>query len=270
MRQHHIPSRLHLQGDTAPTRLRPSARDRRMEPVFSWSVGSGTSCKWSFASRGDPLEYRACSGRASWWSSGYLCCSTVASCSTSCGIRRLFGWVRVSDPTTFGRWRRAQPGRLRTWIFRLPAKLIPVCGQAVRPDRLSQARSTSAARGASPDREAAPGRASRGAPYGSADRLCHPRAAMESRVCHPTGIWPASRGGAETAGGRWPIRADLLAADIPGSLRCLPRVASVSFGAQVRDHTLKVRCTGLGRSVAVHASRALRNGLIVDGRVQDF
>ena len=116
VRNHRIPSRPHLQGDSAPLRLRHSAREvtdggglvvlRRLWD--RWEVGSWLDRR----AAGVAGHYRPSLMVEAWaallfYGGGWM--DDLALLAAR-GVRRLFGWERVPDPTTFGRWlRRAGP-----------------------------------------------------------------------------------------------------------------------------------------------------------------
>ena len=116
MRNHRIPSRPHLQGDPSPLRLRHSAGEvtdagglvllRRLWD--RWEVGSWLDRR----AAGVAGHYRPSLMVEAWaalllYGGGWMDDLKLVAAR---GIRRLFGWEAVPDPTTFGRWlRRAGP-----------------------------------------------------------------------------------------------------------------------------------------------------------------
>lgn len=126
MRVHHIPSRLHLQGDPAPLRLRHSAGNL--------TDGAGLVLLrrlWDQLGLGRQLDERA-QGLAGVYRPSLLVEVWIAllfyggawiddlRLLGSRGISRIFGWKSVPDPTTFGRFLR-----------RAPAVLLPVLDEIV-------------------------------------------------------------------------------------------------------------------------------------------
>lgn len=112
MRNHHIPSRPHLQGDPAPLRLRHSAQGltdagglvllRRVWDVFG--IGQWLDAE----TRRLPGVYRPSLLVEVWvalllYGGGAMDHLRLLG---SRGLRRIFGWARIPDPTTFGRWLR--------------------------------------------------------------------------------------------------------------------------------------------------------------------
>lgn len=112
MRVHRIPSRPHVQGSGAPLRLRHSAGEL--------IDGGGLvllRCAWDALGLGAwldertaalPGRYRASLMVEIWtalllYGGGWMDDLKLLG---SRGIRRLFGWMSVPDPTTFGRWLR--------------------------------------------------------------------------------------------------------------------------------------------------------------------
>ncbi|HZD03336.1 MAG TPA: transposase [Longimicrobiales bacterium] len=132
MSHDHIPSRPHVQGFSTPLRLRPSAQEL--------TDGAGLLVLrrlWDRLRIGRWLDERA-SGlgghfRASlmvelwiavlWYGGGWL--EDLRPLSRR-GIRRLFGWARVPDPTTFGRWLRRAGGPLLPVLDRLIRRLVRI------------------------------------------------------------------------------------------------------------------------------------------------
>ena len=112
MRHHHIPSRPHVQGSTTPLRLRHSAS--------GLTDGAGLVLLrriWDRYRVGGFLDARASAipGRfrsalmVEVWVALLLYGGAVMDdlgWFGGRGIRRIFGWKRVPDPTTFGRWLR--------------------------------------------------------------------------------------------------------------------------------------------------------------------
>ena len=112
MRNHRIASRPHVQGDAAPLRLRHSARNltdagglivvRRLWDALdlgSW-IDRRTQTVGGFFRPSVMVEV---------WVVLLLYGGHVLDdlpLLERRGIRRLFGWVRVPDPTIFGRWLR--------------------------------------------------------------------------------------------------------------------------------------------------------------------
>lgn len=112
MRNHRIDSRPHVQGSTAPLRLRHSARDltdgggliliRRL-----WDA-LGLGAELDRGAQGVGGFFRP-SLMVEMWVVLLLYGGSVLDdlpLLERRGIRRLFGWVRVPDPTIFGRWLR--------------------------------------------------------------------------------------------------------------------------------------------------------------------
>ena len=112
MRNHRIDSRPHVQGSAAPIRLRHSARNL--------TDGGGLIV---FRRLWDALELGAMIDRGAQAVGGFFRPSLMVEVWLVLllyggqvlddlplldrrGIRRLFGWVRVPDPTSFGRWLR--------------------------------------------------------------------------------------------------------------------------------------------------------------------
>ena len=111
MRNHRIGSRPHLQGDAAPLRLRHSARNL--------TDGGGLILLrklWDRLDLGSWIDHHTeelpgffrSSLMVEVWVVLLLYGGTALDHLDLLdrGIRRLFGWVRVPDPTTFGRWLR--------------------------------------------------------------------------------------------------------------------------------------------------------------------
>lgn len=132
MRHHHIPSRPHVQGSSAPLRLRHSARNltdaaglvlvRRLWDQF------GLAERIDARSTGVAGLFRP-SLMVELWVTLLLYGGTVIddlAWFRSRGIRRLFGWVRVPDPTTFGRWLRRAAGQLVPVVDELVWHLVRV------------------------------------------------------------------------------------------------------------------------------------------------
>ncbi len=130
MRNHRIPPRPHVQGDAAPLRLRHSARNL--------TDGGGLVLirkLWDRLRLGEWIDHRtaAVPGRFRpslmvevWtvlllYGGGVLDDLPLLSCR---GIRSLFGWERVPDPTTFGRWLRRAGQELVPLLDRLLWKLV--------------------------------------------------------------------------------------------------------------------------------------------------
>lgn len=125
MRNHHIESRPHVQGASAPLRLRHSAQN------LTDSGGLVLLRRlWDRLSLGALLDRQATD------LSGHYRPSLMVEVWTALlfygggvlddlpllqhrGVRRIFGWVRVPDPTTFGRWLR-----------RCGAALVPILDEA--------------------------------------------------------------------------------------------------------------------------------------------
>ncbi len=131
MRVHSIASRPHVQGSPAPLRLRHSAGEltdggglllvRRLWDRLGLGQRLDTEAAWL---RGD---YRPSLMVELWvvlllYGGG---CMDDLSLLAGRGIRRLFGWKSVPDPTTFGRW-------LRRGGERLAVQLDAVLWQMVR------------------------------------------------------------------------------------------------------------------------------------------
>lgn len=131
MRVHTIASRPHVQGTSAPLRLRHSAGEL--------TDGGGLLLVrrlWDRLGLGERID-----ARAAWLSGHYRSSLLVESWIVLLlygggamddlrwlagrGIRRLFGWAAVPDPTTFGRW-------LRRGGERLAGQLDAVLWQMVR------------------------------------------------------------------------------------------------------------------------------------------
>jgi len=126
VRNHHIPSRPHLQGDASPLRLRHSAG--------GLTDGAGLLLVrrlWDQLGLGARIDARSTavagvfrsSLMVELWVSLLLYGGTVLddlAWFRSRGIRRLFGWMRIPDPTTFGRWLR-----------RAGACLVPVLDELI-------------------------------------------------------------------------------------------------------------------------------------------
>jgi hypothetical protein len=132
VRHHHIPSRPHVQGNQAPIRLRHSARDL--------TDGAGLLLVrrlWDRLELGAWIDEQAAPlpGRfrsslmVELWVVLLLYGGTVLddlAWIRSRGVRRLFGWVRVPDPTTFGRWLRRAGALLVPVLDRLVWHLVRV------------------------------------------------------------------------------------------------------------------------------------------------
>ncbi len=132
MRHHHIPSRSHVQGNAAPIRLRHSAG--------GLTDGAGLLLVrrlWDQLGLGARIDARSAavagifrpSLMVELWVSLLLYGGTVLddlAWFRSRGIRRLFGWVRIPDPTTFGRWLRRAGGLLVPVLDELVWHLVQV------------------------------------------------------------------------------------------------------------------------------------------------
>jgi len=123
----HIPSRPHVQGSTRPLPLRPSAQEL--------TDGAGLlvlRCLWDELDLGRWIEAHTAEV-GSWFSSSLMVEVWTAllwyggdwmddlELMARRRVRRLFGWERVPDPTTFGRW-----------VRRAGAPLLPVLDQLIR------------------------------------------------------------------------------------------------------------------------------------------
>ncbi len=112
MRHHRIPSRPHVQGASAPLRLRHSASE------LSDAAGLVLLRRtWDALGIGEWLEGRAKDLRGDYrpslmaelwvalllYGGGWM---DDLALLRHRGIRRLFGWKAIPDPTTFGRWLR--------------------------------------------------------------------------------------------------------------------------------------------------------------------
>lgn len=110
MRNHHIPTRRHVQGTSAPIRLRFSASNL--------TDGAGLLLLrrlWDTLNLGEKIDAVPLGGRYRssllieswiallWYGGTYLDDLKLIAAR---GIRRLFGWRAIPDPTTFGRWLR--------------------------------------------------------------------------------------------------------------------------------------------------------------------
>jgi hypothetical protein len=112
VRHHHIPSRPHVQGSSAPIRLRHSARD------LTDGAGLLTVRRlWDELDLGRWIDDRSAdvAGRfrstlmVELWVALLLYGGSVLDdllWFRTRGVRALFGWTRIPDPTTFGRWLR--------------------------------------------------------------------------------------------------------------------------------------------------------------------
>jgi hypothetical protein len=110
VRTHHIPTRRHIQGTSTPIRLRFSASNL--------TDGAGLLLLrrlWDTLNLGEKIDSVSTGGRYCssllieiwiallWYGGTYLDDIKLIAAR---GIRRLFGWCAIPDPTTFGRWLR--------------------------------------------------------------------------------------------------------------------------------------------------------------------
>ena len=144
MRNHVIPSRPHVQGSAAPLRLRHSAGEltdgagllllRRAWDALG--IGGWLDAKTA----GQSGRYRASLMVELWvalllYGGGWMDDLKLFS---SRGIRRLFGWRSVPDPTTFGRWLRRGGPVLVPLLDELVWRVVQLRWQAVGvPRRLT-------------------------------------------------------------------------------------------------------------------------------------
>lgn len=125
-----IPSRPHVQGATRPIHLRPSAQEL--------TDGAGLLVLrrlWDELDLGDWIDDRA-TEVGGWFASSLMVEVWIALLWYGGGwmddlkrlarrrVRRLFGWERVPDPTTFGRWLRRAGAVLVPATDRLLRRLV--------------------------------------------------------------------------------------------------------------------------------------------------
>lgn len=137
MRIHLIPSRPHVQGSTAPLRLRHSAGEltdggglvllRRAWDAFG--IGTWVDGRTA-AVRG---RYRPSLMVELWTALVLYGGSRMDDLRRlgSRGIRRLFGWKAVPDPTTFGRWLRRGGAAMADLLDELVWRIVRLRWQAV-------------------------------------------------------------------------------------------------------------------------------------------
>lgn len=130
MRSHRIDSRPHVQGSAAPLRLRHSAAELTDAAGLvllrrTWdALGLGG---WLDARCTDlPGVYRPSLMSELWvallfWGGGWM---DDLALLRARGIRRLFGWRSVPDPSTFGRWLRRSGGTLPERLDELLWRLV--------------------------------------------------------------------------------------------------------------------------------------------------
>jgi hypothetical protein len=128
----HIPSRPHVQGTPAPLRLRSSAQEltdgagllalRRLWDrlkIGRWLDEEATELGGHFRSSLMVELWVA----LLWYGGGWLDDLALLEARR---IRRLFGWVRIPDPTTFGRWLRRAGRPLLPILDRLIRHLVRI------------------------------------------------------------------------------------------------------------------------------------------------
>lgn len=126
----HIPSRPHIQGAPRPIHLRPSAQEltdgagllvlRRLWDeldVGSWIDARAHEIGGWFR----PSLMVEVWTSLLWYGGGWLDDLKLLARRR---VRRLFGWERIPDPTTFGRWLRRAGAVLVPWIDRLLRRLV--------------------------------------------------------------------------------------------------------------------------------------------------
>ena len=112
MRHHHTGSRPHVQGSRRPLRVRHSARNLAdagglvlLRKLFDRLIDGRTNEEKGFYRPGLMTEV---------WIALLLYGGGVIDdlpLLERRGVRRIFGWTHVPDPTTFGRWTNAAPRR---------------------------------------------------------------------------------------------------------------------------------------------------------------